>query len=120
LHDTGNMYERLGGPTGVAGVVESLYQRVLADPLINKVFEGVDMEAQRRHQAAFLAYAMGGPEFTGRTLERAHAGLNLEQKHYDAFVGHLRASLQEAGLSEEDIRTMEGRVRSVKDAVLHH
>ena len=113
------LYEKVGGQAAVAKLVEAFYDRVLADPLINGFFEQVDMEAQRRHQTAFIAFALGGPEYTGRSMAQAHAGMNLQPEHFGAVAGHLVAVMQEAGLEHADINEVVARVSTLKDAILY-
>jgi hemoglobin len=53
---------------------------------VNHFFAHTDMEKQRRHQTAF-SYAVGGSnQYTGRSMEKAHAGLNLQPEHFDAIA----------------------------------
>jgi hemoglobin len=53
------LYEKLGGKEMIAQVVDSFYKKVLADDRINQFFANTDMEKQRRHQTAFISYALG-------------------------------------------------------------
>ncbi len=52
------LYEKLGGKEMIAQVVDSFYKKVLADDRINQFFANTDMEKQRRHQTAFISYAL--------------------------------------------------------------
>lgn len=55
------LYFRLGGAEVLRQVVESMYDRILTDPLLKGFFEGVDMDKQRKMQSEFLAAAAGRP-----------------------------------------------------------
>lgn len=61
---TQTIYEKLGGRETIDKVVDAFYVKVLADPTVNEYFTNTDMEKQRRHQAAFISYAIGGAPFT--------------------------------------------------------
>ncbi|MCI3919093.1 group 1 truncated hemoglobin [Paenibacillus sp. TRM 82003] len=113
-----SLYEKLGGTEAVAAVVDIFYKKVLADERINGFFANTDMEKQRRHQTAFISYALGGPQFSGRSMEKAHEGMNLQESHWNAVVEHLVASLQEAGVGEEDIATIAGALTPLKPHIL--
>lgn len=115
-----NLYEKFGGTQGIQGIVDSFYQKVLGDPTINHFFANTDMEAQRRHQAAFLSFAFGGTEYTGRRMEDAHRGMDLKPEHFDAVVNHLAVSLREQGAQESDVRTAMSKVETLRNSVLHH
>ena len=78
------------------------------------------MEQQRSHQTAFISYALGGSDqYTGRSMEKAHAGLNLQPEHFKAIVMHLCSALAASGVSQEDTKTVLARVSTLKEAVLY-
>lgn len=65
------LYEKLGGQQAIDQVVDDFYKRVLADDTINHFFAHTDMEKQRRHQTAFISYALGGAnQYTGRSMKK--------------------------------------------------
>lgn len=98
------LFDRIGGEPAVAAVVEIFYGRVLADPALAGYFEGVDLDRLKRHQALFVGQALGSRRpFPGRTMKQAHAGLAVTDDAFDRVVGHLAASLAEAGLDDETI-----------------
>ncbi|MBO9130389.1 group 1 truncated hemoglobin [Bacillus sp. 165] len=114
----GTLYDKLGGKEAVSQVVDSFYKKVLADDRINHFFANTDMEAQRRHQTAFISYALGGPQYTGRSMEKAHEGLNLQEEQWDAVVENLVTSLQEANVGDEDINTIAEQLLPLKPHIL--
>ncbi|MFP5272615.1 group I truncated hemoglobin [Coleofasciculus sp.] len=115
-----NLYEKLGGQPVVAQIVDDFYKRVLADDIVNDFFAHTDMEKQRRHQTAFVSHALGGPnQYSGRSMERAHAGLDLQAEHFEAIANHLAESLAEYGLTQEEINSVLERISTLKEAVLH-
>jgi len=96
------LYERLGGEAAVATLIEELYVRALADPLFTPFFEKIDLERLKAHQFAFTSQALGGPHpYSWPSLVQAHAGLRIEQRHFDAFVAHLRSALSEVGAGDD-------------------
>ena len=95
-------YERLGGEQAVAALLEELYVRALADPLFTPFFEKIDLARLKSHQFAFISQALGGPHrHSGATLVQAHAGMRIEQRHFDAFVEHLRGALERIGAGKD-------------------
>ncbi len=93
------IYDEIGGLPAVAAAVDVFYDKVLADPLLAPVFEGIRVERLKGHQRAFLIAALGGPEFyRGRDMGPAHADLGLTDAHFDAVVGHLVDTLTELGV----------------------
>jgi hemoglobin len=71
-----SLFDRFGGAPAITAAAELFYRQVLADPLLDPYFDGVDLDRQVAKQAAFLAMALGGPDLcTGRDLRTAHARL---------------------------------------------
>lgn len=113
------LFNRLGGMQGIRQVVDLFYDKVLADDRINHFFTNVDMERQRRHQAAFVAFAVGGPKYSGRSMEQAHEGMNLQPAHFDAVVEDLVAALEESGVEKQDVATVVQTVGTLRDSILY-
>ena len=119
MTDSPTLYERLGGAEAVEAVVDRFYERVLDDDHLAGYFEGVDMERQRDHQAAFLAAATGGPdEYEGSDMRRAHAHLELTDDDFAAVADHLDATLREFEVDEADREAVLETVASLKADVL--
>ncbi|BAZ11821.1 globin GlbN [Calothrix sp. NIES-4071] len=114
------LYEQLGGQRAIEEIVDNFYNRVLADDTVNKFFAHTDMKKQRHHQAAFISYALGSPEhYTGRSMEKAHTGLNLQPEHFNAIVQHLDEALTAHGLSSKDVHAVLDRVATLEQAILY-
>lgn len=116
------LYERIGGTEAVKAAVDIFYDKVLADGRIAHFFPGVDMDAQRRKQRAFLIMAFGGPNtYSGVDMRRAHAALvtrGLNDSHFDAVVENLAATLAELGVGAAEIGEVAKIAESVRDDVL--
>ena len=104
---TTSLFARLGGKAAVEKVVDSFYERILADPLLSPFFEDSDMEQQRRHQTTFLSMLLGSRNtYLGKSMLAAHEGLGIQDRHFNAVAGHLKASLESAMVDEVDIQTI--------------
>ncbi|WP_068776675.1 group 1 truncated hemoglobin [Paenibacillus sp. FJAT-26967] len=114
-----SLYHKLGGKEAIAQVVEDFYKRVLADETVNSYFLHTDMDKQRRHQTAFISYALGGAVYSGRSMAEAHKGMNLQPQHFDAIVTHLKASLKHLGVGQEDIEQVVSTVATLQDDILY-
>ncbi|SHM92472.1 group I truncated hemoglobin [Cryptosporangium aurantiacum] len=98
------IFERIGGEPAVAAVVDLFYAKVIADPSLAPYFDGVDLEQLKEHQRLFVGQALGAERpYPGRALSVAHAGLGITPAAFAAVVGHLAASLAEAGVDDETI-----------------
>jgi hemoglobin len=97
------LYRRLGGRDALAAVVDSFYDRVLADDRLSPFFEDVDMAEQRAHQTQFLSAVAGGPvEYDGADMAAAHDHLDIDHEEYDAIERHLGAALDDHDVPADD------------------
>ena len=114
------LYERIGGEAAVDKAVDIFYEKVLADDRISSFFENIDMFAQARKQKAFLTMVFGGPnDYTGEDMRNAHAGMGLNDDHFNAVVEDLASTLSELGVSDADIQEVANIAESVRGDVLN-
>ncbi|MBX0324584.1 group 1 truncated hemoglobin [Halomicroarcula sp. F13] len=97
------LYDRLGGEAGIEAVVETFYDRVLADESLAQYFEDTDVEALREHQRQFLAAVTGGADsYDGQSMRAAHAHLDLTEDDFAAVAGHLDSALRAHDVDPSD------------------
>jgi hypothetical protein len=78
------IYDAIGGQAALEAAVLRFYERVTADPDLAYFFVDMDMRKLKAHQVAFLGRALGGPmHYGGAGMQRAHAHLSIEQRHFD-------------------------------------
>ena len=91
-----SIYDAIGGQSALEAAVERFYERATADPELASFFVGMDMRKLKNHQVAFLGQAVGGPmRYNGSGMQRAHAHLCIQQRHFDRVAHHLAGTLQE-------------------------
>ena len=68
-------------------------------------FDSTDMEHLRARQSMFISMLLGGRVvYTGKEISAAHAharAQGLTDKHFDAFLKHFRAALDEVGVKPD-------------------
>lgn len=100
-----DLFDRCGGFATVRQIVSLFYDKVLASPLLERHFAGVDTHRLIDHQTKFLASLMGGPPaFGDDALRRAHTSLDISMDEFRETGELLRESLEEFGLHPADIR----------------
>jgi hemoglobin len=114
---TATLHDLLGGDA-VRAVVDGLYDRLLADPVLAPYFRGTDMRAHRRHVARFVAAAAGGPAYRGPSIRDAHAGRGIGRGHFDATAAHLVAVLEAYAVPDELAAELLAAVAAVADDVV--
>jgi hemoglobin len=117
-----SLYEAIGGETALASAVQVFYSKVLQDDRINRFFCGVDLDALKRMQLAFLALALGGPNaYSGRSMRSAHGHLvvqGLNDSHFDAVLQHLTETLSEFEVSPDLVSKIACIAESAREDVL--
>lgn len=112
-----DLYELIGGRHTVWAATESFYRRVLQDESLRHFFGSTDMPHLRARQSMFISMLLGGRiVYTGKEIGAAHARAReqgLTDEHYDAFLKHFRAALDEVGVKPENaekvLKLLEGK-----------
>lgn len=99
------LYEAVGGEAFFVDLVERFYQGVENDPVLRPHYPE-DLQPGKRHLHLFLMQYFGGPttysEGRGHPRLRArHFPFAIGQAERDAWVKHMRASLEAANLAPE-------------------
>jgi hemoglobin len=102
---TESLYEHAGGDEALHRLEELFYDKVLADPLMRRLFPQ-RMPAHVDHLTWFTAESFGGPDrFTRRLgfqyIIDVHRNLKITDQEQDRFVALYLEALDEAGLPED-------------------
>jgi hemoglobin len=115
-----NIYDAIGGPAALEAAVNRFYERVTVDPQLAHFFRGADLRQLKIHQVAFLSQALGGPAvYSGAAMDRAHAHLAIEQRHFDAVAGHVVGTLTELSVPEDLIGAIVDRIAPLAPQVVN-
>ena len=115
-----SLYNRIGGESAITAAVDLFYERVLADPQLNRFFNGVSMGRLKAHQHAFLSQALGGPRtYNGASMKDAHKNHAIEQLHFDAVAVHLVETLRTLGVPEDMVAQIAGAVTPLSSQIVN-
>lgn len=96
------LYERLGGGTAVATVVDDFYARLTRDPRVLHHFDPARLPSLKQAQCAWLTATLGGdPDAVRADLAEVHRHLEITDAHVAAVVGHLDAAIAAIGVDDE-------------------
>ncbi len=88
-------YYSIGGARAISEIVDDLYDRVQADPVLAPWFVGQDMNRLKSHQWTFLSELVGGNfHYGGRHLSHSHSGLGIKNETFDRFLRHIRDAFE--------------------------
>ncbi|HEX4919165.1 MAG TPA: group 1 truncated hemoglobin, partial [Candidatus Bathyarchaeia archaeon] len=116
-----DLYELIGGSSTIEAATKLFYDKVLKDDSLRQFFDRVDMAHLRSRQAMFISMLLAGRVYTGKNIHDAHAcsrdhGLN--DAHFDVFLKHFRAALEEVGVKPENAEKVMKRLESKRGTVL--
>ncbi|HEX9768503.1 MAG TPA: group 1 truncated hemoglobin [Kiloniellales bacterium] len=93
------LYARLGGYDAIAAVADHLLSRLTQDRLLARFWQNRGEDGVRREKQLlinFLCASAGGPlYYVGRDMKTSHRGMGISEEDWQAFIGHLEATLDE-------------------------
>ncbi|MDF1781052.1 MAG: group 1 truncated hemoglobin [Alcanivoracaceae bacterium] len=95
-----DLFESLGGMTGIENIVDDFLVRLGSDPRISNHF--VDADPQRLREKLveqFCAESGGGCEYTGDSMKDSHAGMGITRTDFNALVEDLVAAMEAQNVS---------------------
>jgi len=116
-----DLYDLIGGPSTIEAATKLFYEKILQDDSLRHFFEGVDMAHIRSRQAMLISMLLGGRVYTGKNIRDAHAGSRnkgLNDGHFDLFLQHFRAALEEVGVEPGNADKVMQRLESKRGTVL--
>ena len=114
------LYERLGGGTGIAQLVEDAVNAHLVNPVVKTRFENTkDIEHAKKMSREFFCAGAGGPEiYTGRDMLTAHKGMNISEQEYVAVVDDILGAMDKNKLGEEEKKEVLAILYSLKGNII--
>lgn len=116
-----NLYDLIGGQRTVTAAIDRFYEKVLGDENLRQFFQEVDMVHLRSRQVMFVSMLLGGTVYTGKDIQAAHTSardLGLNDAHFDLFLKHFQAALEEAGVEPENAEKIKKLLERKRKAVL--
>ena len=118
-----DLYETIGGRRTVWAATDSFYRRVMEDETLRHFFDSADMAHVRNRQSMFISMLLGGRVvYTGKEIGAAHANARakgLTDKHFDAFLIHFRAALDEVGVKPDKAEKVMKLLEAKRGTVLN-
>ncbi len=133
------LFDRLGGETGIAAIIDDFTPRVLQDPRVNWPRKGVknsvlhrkeneagvwnptpeNTATLKKHLVQFLVLATGGPaHYDGKEMKSAHAGMHIANPEFDAALGDLKASLDHLQIPNKEQKELLSIIESTRPQIV--
>lgn len=124
----GPLYDRLGGESAIASVVDSLVAYAAADTALNFTRMGTanEWEATPENVALlktrlvqFVGQATGGPQvYEGQDMATAHAGMAISDEEFDVLGGHLQHALDVHDVPAAEQEELMAIVETTRSAIV--
>lgn len=115
---TATLYTRLGGYDAIAAVADDLLPRLMSDAQLGRFWAHRAADSIRREKQLlidFLCASAGGPlYYTGRDMVTSHKGMGISVRDWEAFLRHLRATLDKFQVPEQERRDVLAFVESTR------
>lgn len=118
---TEDLYELIGGRQTLKAATDRFYEKVLKDDALRHFFGQTEMAHLRSRQVMFISMLLGGRIYTGKDIRDAHAQARdhgLTHAHFDLFLRHFRAALEEVGVKPENAEKITKLLGKKRTAVL--
>lgn len=120
-----SLFERLGSSSGINALVEDIVALHMENPVIRARFrpylETPDkLAATKKHLCAFLEAGSGGTaQYTGRTMQDTHRGMNINEAEYMAVTDDILTVLRKHHIDEQTQKDVLAIAYSLKGDILH-
>lgn len=119
------LYDRLGGATKIATLVDDIIEAHMQNPVIRNRFlpyreRPEELDQAKAHLRTFLGMGSGGPEqYEGRSMPEAHRGMNINAEEYMAAVDDIMQVLKDRNMDERTRQDVLAIAWSLKDEIMH-
>ena len=112
------LYERLGGYDAISAVVNDLLPRLMADTQLGRFWQHRGEDGINREKQLLVDYLCanaGGPMlYTGRDNQTSHKGMGVSESDWEAFMGHLDATLNSFSVPLQERNDVIGFVQGTR------
>ena len=113
-----SLYERIGGEPAIERLLDHFYHRVTHDGEIGHYFTHVPIGKLKVMQREFFSMVTDGPvTYSGRPLAEVHHPLAISRREFQRFTEHLVATLEEAGMGEQDRSEIIAKINLYADEI---
>lgn len=114
------LYRQLGGREGIEAIVEETLVRLVDNPRIGHHFEAVDLVQLHGRLADQFCVEAGGPcEYTGLSMQDAHAGMRLDEADFNALVEDLIDAMEALAVPSTAQNRLLRRLAPMRPDVIH-
>lgn len=88
------VYKAFGEEAGLVALMDDFMVRLVADPRTHRFFAEADQVAIKKHLVEQFCVILGGPcSYTGRDMQAAHKGFDIDRAAFNALVEDLQLAM---------------------------
>jgi hemoglobin len=115
------LYRSFGEKAGITKIVDDTMHNILADARIAHFFAEVDKEKLKHHLTDQLCVVLEGPcEYSGHTMRKIHAGLEIKEADFNALVEDLQKAMAKNKVSDRAQNKLVARLAPMYRDVIGH
>ena len=120
-----SLFERLGGSSGIAALVDDIVAAHMDNPIISARFRPYldtpeKLAITKGHLCTFLEAGSGGQkQYLGRTMRDTHRGMNISAAEYVATLDDILSVLRRHSIDEQTQKDVLAIAYSLKDEIVH-
>jgi hemoglobin len=117
---TVSLFDKYGGVPAITRIVRDFHERLMRRPNLRRYFEEMEVEKVIQHHIAYVSFAMGKPnqDFTMKKIHDQHMQAGVTKASYNQIMEIFFASLEEEGVTPEDIEHIEETLKSVRGEIV--
>lgn len=116
---TDSLYQRLGGAERVAEIIDDVFDRLAANPLLAPRFRDKDLPLLKVLGNRFFCNGSGGPQKQeGNDVRTTIARMNANEQELIAAIDDFVAALQAQGVGQTEVNEVVAILYSFKGDVL--
>lgn len=114
------LYERLGAEPGVASIVDHLLYEIGENEVLRPVFAKADIDRFRSKLIEHICALSDGPcHYSGDNMTEVHAGIEMNNKHFDAMVTALSDAMTENHIASGAQNALLARLVPLHGEIMH-
>ncbi|GGC98007.1 group I truncated hemoglobin [Halopseudomonas salina] len=114
------LYQALGGQSGIERIVEGLLINIADDERIVSHFVDADIDRLFEKLVEQICMESGGPcEYTGDSMEDSHAGMDITEGDFNALVENLIVAMTAEGVPVTSQNRLLHRLAPMRGSIIY-
>jgi hemoglobin len=115
-----NLYSEIGGQSKIEEVTNNFIEQIGYNKHIVRYFENTDIDRFREKLNEHLCMVADGPcEYTGDSMLDVHAGMNINENHFNLMVDLLVNAMDDANIPHNTQNKMLAKLATMRSDIIY-